>query len=332
MSLSLAENSIFTSVRENDITHFAFLPMQGSTGQLSLIFPASGADGTSVCSALAWPGQNALLRSPTGITVEVTVTPVTKEEEVPPPAPVPAKVLECLRYSIQIRVEDLAHAAIQNEMRATADTPSVRWLRLVAQGFNKDKVMTLTINVQHHLAYQALAVALLHPPRNGFKVHKEPLWYAISLVDTAPLMQLLTAPRAKGAAAAMKPPSETQLITRSFVETAFRGAATKGAIFAPHFPKLSKTRWHVALEDRDRNPLAAPAPPSVMWSEGTRVYDPADGRFVLTLVVGKGNNNNNNRGQAPLSAETRGDVKKEAKQEEEERWIMIDDFGTVARR
>jgi hypothetical protein len=294
--------------------------MQGTTARLSLIFPASG--DAPVCSALAWPGLNSLLRSPTGITVEVTVTALLKEGSPKPlPRPVVAKVLECLRWSILKRVEHLGHAAIQHELRTTADTPGSRWLRLVAEGARGDGALTLTVNVQHHLAYQALAVALLHPPRDGFKVHQEPLWYAIRLADSAPLMQLLAAPRAKGAAAAMQAPSEPLLITRSFMEAAFRGAATKGATFAPHLPKPSKTRWHVAPEIAGRNPLAAPAPATDMWAEGTCVYDPADGRFVLTLTAGP----------RPVAAAPLAAKKRVEEGEGEERWVMIDDFGTLAR-
>jgi hypothetical protein len=297
--------------------------MQGTTARLSLIFPASG--DAPVCSALAWPDLNSLLRSPTGVTVEVTVAAVAKEG-MPnkPPRPVVAKVLECLRWSILKRVEHLGHAAIQHEMRATADSPGSRWLRLVAEGVRGDGTLTLTVNVQHHLAYQALAVALLHPPRDGFKVHQEPLWYSIRLADSAPLMQLLAAPRAKGAAAAMQPPSEPQLITRSFVEAAFRGSETKAATFAPHFPNPSKTRWHVALETSGRNPLAAPAPATGMWAEGTCVYDPADGRFVLTLTADP----RRPVAAAPFAGKKRGP---EAGDGGEERWVMIDDFGTLER-
>jgi hypothetical protein len=296
--------------------------MQGTTARLALIFPASG--DAPVCSALAWPDLNALLRAPTGITVEVGVTPVAKEGTPTPPRPVAAKVLDCLRFSILRRVEHLGHAAIQQELRVTAESPASRWLRLVGEGVRPGGVVTLTINVQHHLAYQALAVALLHPPRDGFKVYQEALWYAIRLADASPLMQLLAAPRPKGAAAAMKPPSEAQLITRSFMEAAFRGSETKGATFAPHVPKASKTRWHVAPEEKGQNPLAAPAPAAEMWPAGTCVYDPTDGRFVLTLVAGQ-----RGLGMAPKAAAA---APQKAKEGEEERWVMIDDFGTLARR
>lgn len=299
--------------------------MHGAIAQLSLIYPTSGTGpDAAVCSALAWPAQNALLKAPTGITVDLLVWPVVKEEGEIPEDPVPAKVLECLRFSIQRRVEHLNHPAIQYEMRATVDSPSTRWLRLVAQGYNKEGVMTLTVNIQHHLAYQALGVALLHPPRDGFKVYQEAVWYSVRLAESTRLMQLLAQPRPKKKAGVPMPPppSETALIVRSFTEGAFRGAETKGATFAPHLPKPSKTRWYVAAEDPGRNPLVAPSPAAEMWPEGTCVYTPTDGRFALTLATGA---------QARTPAYDRITAPKTPKWRDtgpdgEELWVMVDEL------
>lgn len=297
--------------------------MLGTAGRLALVFPASSATpGRDVCSALAWPGHNALLKAPTGVAVELVATlAVGSNREAA--EPLAAEALGCLRWSIQTRIEHLHYEGLQREFAATEGDTSARWLRLAGQGRRGQEGMTLTltVGVQHHLAYQAMHLALLHPPRQGFKVYGEPRWYSLALVEKSPVLQLLGAPKPKGKGNAPPPPGETQLIIQAFRELAFRGAAAKGAVFQPHRTCAAQTRWHVAACEDGANPLAAPAPPTEMWPAGTQVYEPSEGKFVLTLDGG--------RPAGPVGPVTQR--KREVEEGGEERWIMIDDFGNCVR-
>lgn len=250
------------------------------SAELALVYPSNGA--APVCSALVWREAKALVRCPDGITLSLTITSADGK----PMQSLPMYgIIDQLRFEIFRRLQYCENAAVKRELEGKYVKPAKGriefnddlWLRAGNQG-TQGKERTLCVHVRHHIAYHALAIALLHAPTAGIKC--QGVAYHIRLHENENvLMSLLQANKGK------KTSSETELIAVSFKQTQFPlkkmeptftfepvSIAAAAAAAAP-----IATRWYVALSAAGASPLSAAA--CLLWDEGTRAYERRDGHF-----------------------------------------------------
>jgi hypothetical protein len=256
------------------------------------------------------------------------------------------RALECLRKAIYMRVQKCDNELIQEELvgKVSAEDSSLSeslWLSCIGEGLRGDGSVSLHVSVQHHIAFHALAIALLHPFRDGFRVpgHWD-LRYIIEFDKGSAIAEGLGLAPKETKKIVMKgqkktPPSETELIRKTFLETVFRGIGSSTSFLpsasAPPVPSTTK-RWRVTLP----NVTAASESPI---SKATTVYLPAgaqaftmnDGRFVYQMqMLTKQQTKQTHGVQADLAGDAAMAMGMEMEEgQEEEMWIMTDDMGTV---
>jgi hypothetical protein len=252
------------------------------TAELALVYPSNGA--APVGSALVWREASALVRCPDGITIWLNIA---RADGVPLPTLPTYAILDQLRFEIFKRLQYCDNAAVKRELEGKYVKPEKGpiefnedlWLRAAGQGA-QGKERTLRVHVRHHVAYHALAIALLHAPSAGIKC--QGVAYHIRLHENDNILMALLQ-RNKGKA------SETELIASSFKQAQFPLAKLEPSFI---FELCSQstgitpdaTRWYVALCSG-----ASPLTPATcsLWPAGTRAYERGDGRFKPDNILMK---------------------------------------------
>ncbi len=257
----------------------------------------SSAAGDPVCSALVWPQQNALMLASDGVLVSLcfeTVVDAARTKSLPPTPIFP--LLQRVRKSMYSAMRTADHELLARETlgKVTTRTSDKRldnglyqkmtwyevdeglWFKSQNGGPRGPHEYRVSVSINHHLAYLALARALSWLQRDGITIKDAD----DARYETTYHVRLDTS----SSSASSTPAQLTGETFRAFAV----GRLEQHHVFEPHVKdptgasSVSPHRWTVAVSPNED--VIERCPP-VLLPPGTHVFSKYDGRFVAYFAV-----------------------------------------------